>query len=79
MMIKVLRILKQHKRKTTIRNFLCKYNSKYHLDDRSSIPARDGFFSSQLYLERLHSPLDLVLVLPTRVKRPDNETELTWI
>jgi len=79
MMIKVLRILKHDKRKTTIRNFLCKYNSKYELYDRSSIPARDGVFSSQLYLDRLHSPFDLVLVLPTRVKRPDHETELTSI
>jgi len=75
MMIKVLLILKHDKRKITILNFLCKYNSKYELDDRSSIPARDGFFSSQLYLDRFHSPLDLVLVLPTR---PD-ETELTSI
>ena len=69
----MLRKLKHDKRTTS------KSNSKYELGDRSSIPARGIFFSSQLYLDRLHSSLDPVLssyqgVLPTRVKRPDHET-----
>jgi hypothetical protein len=79
MIINVFRIPKHDKRTTTIRNFHCKSNSKYEPDYRSSIPATDKFFSSQLYLDRLHSPLDLVLFLPIRVKRPDYETKLTSI
>ena len=84
MINKVLRIVKHDKRTTTILNFLCKSNSKYELGDRSSIPARGRFFSSQLYLDWLHRRLDLLLssyqrVLPSRVKRPDHETELTSI
>jgi hypothetical protein len=84
MINKVFRIPKYDKRTTTILNFLCKSNSKYELDDRNSIPARGRFFSSQLYIDRLHSPLDILLssyqrVLPTMVKRPDHETELTSI